>query len=122
MKRSLKKLNSKYVSASDQGGEYFQITFEEEKDSLINYFLIQRSLNEEDDIPDPPYIESDDMRFCGHIKLLHVELNRNRFFIQLAEKGNDKLEINFTTSDKNYDKIKEILEIILFDCKCKVIK
>jgi len=38
---SMKKLKAKYVSASE-AGEYFQVTFEEERDSLANYLLIQR--------------------------------------------------------------------------------
>ena len=109
----MKKLKAKHVSLAEAGEEIFQVQFEEKSDSLKNYFLLQRAFEFEDDEPDPPYIESDDMTFCGHLKLNRVEFSRNRFYIQLANKQKSELEINFEISNKQYHEVKEYLGIIL---------
>lgn len=60
----MKKLKAKYTSASE-AGDYFQVTFEKNNDSLTDYFLIQPGFEFEDnEEPDPPYIESDNEKFC----------------------------------------------------------
>ena len=38
----MRELHAKYVSASESGGEYFQVVFEKEWESGEAYFLIQR--------------------------------------------------------------------------------
>jgi hypothetical protein len=40
----MKKLEAKRMSAS-KAGDYFQVLFEEDRDSLKNYFLIQRGFD-----------------------------------------------------------------------------
>jgi hypothetical protein len=117
----MKKLIAKHVSAGESGGEYFQVMFETDRDSDKNYFLIQRAFESEWDEfeeakPDPPYIESDDMTFCGFLDLKKVEFSRNRFYIQLANKRKDDLEISFDVSDREYQEVKEILKTILSGC------
>ena len=52
---SMKRINVKYVTASE-AGNYYQVSFYEEKDSLTNYFLIQWGFEFEDIVPDEPYI------------------------------------------------------------------
>lgn len=108
----MKQLNAKYVSASE-AGDYFQVLFEEERDSLKNYFLIQRGFEFEDITPDPCYIESDDLTLCGHLKIKKVELSRNRFYLLLGDKNQNALEIKFETSGGNYQEVKRVLAIIL---------
>jgi len=115
----MKKLKAKHVSAAEAGGEYFQVMFEEDRDSDKNYFLIQRAFESEGDefekdAPDLPYIESDDMTFCGFLKLKRVELSRNRFYIQLADKQQNDLEISFDIWAMDYRKVKNILKKILY--------
>ncbi|MFQ5825049.1 MAG: hypothetical protein ACE5JB_13430 [bacterium] len=102
------------MTASEAGGEYFQVSFEEEWDSLTNYFLIQRGFEfDDDEKPDPPYLESDDERFCGHLEFQKVEFNRNRFYIQLADEEKNDLEVSFGISEDNYQEVKRVLKIIL---------
>ena len=108
----MKRLNAKYVSASE-AGDYYQVTFEEEYDSLTNYFLIQRGFEFEEILPDDPYIESDDLRYCGRPKFLTMEFTRTRFYLRLADKAKSELEINFDIPDKEYKAAKRILKIIL---------
>lgn len=109
----MKRIYAKYVTASE-AGDYFQVSFEEKRDSLINYFLIQRGFEYyEDEEPDELYIESDDIRFCGCPKFEKIEFNRNRFHLLLADDDKNELEINFDISDKDYKEAKRILEIIL---------
>ncbi len=109
------KLKAKHVKASESGGEYFQVSFDEERDSLTNYFLIQRAFEcDEDEEPDPPYLESEDEIFCGHLEFQKVEFNRHRFYIQLADKENNDLEVSFNISEDNYQEVKKTLEIILY--------
>ncbi|NIR49091.1 hypothetical protein GWO43_11565 [candidate division KSB1 bacterium] len=110
----MKKLKAKYVSASESGGEYFQVIFEEKRDSLTNYFLIQRAFEfEEDEGPDPPYLESDEEKLCGHLAFQKVEFDRNRFYIQLADEEKHDLEVSFDISEENYQEVKRLLKIIL---------
>ena len=80
---------------------------------MKDYFLIQWGFEEEDETRDEPYIESDDMRFCGRPGIKTVELNRNRFHLLLVDEN--ELEINFNISDDEYNEVKRILEIILAD-------
>ena len=108
----MKKINAKYVTASEEG-DYYQVSFEEKWDSMSNYFLIQRGFEFEDIIPDDPYIESDDLRFCGWPGFKKIEFTRNRFYILLADKDKNELEINFDIPEKDYKEAKRILEIIL---------
>ena len=108
----MKRLNAKYVSATE-AGDYYQVTFEEERDSLTNYFLIQRGFEFEEILPDDPYIESDDLKFCGRPKFVKIEFNRNRFYLLLADNDKNELEINFDIPDKEYKEVKRILKIIL---------
>lgn len=106
----MKRLFAKYVEAT-QAGDYFQVTFEKARDSLKDYFLIQWGFEEEDKVRDEPYIESDDMKFCGRPGIKKAELNQNRFHLLLAD--NNEIEIKFNILDKKYVKVRRILKIIL---------
>jgi hypothetical protein len=96
-----------------EAGDYFQVLFEVEQNSLENYFLIQRGFEFDDyEQPDPCYIESDDGRFCGHLDIAKAELDRNRFYLKLMDRESGDLEITFDIADKNYQEVKRFLEII----------
>ena len=107
-----KKLKAKYVSAAE-AGDYFQVLFEEDRSRPKKYFLIQRGFEFEEVEPNGLYIESDDMRFCGHLKPSKIEFNRNRFYLQLAEEENDDLEIAFDIVDSDYLEVRRVIKIIL---------
>ena len=106
----MKQLNAKYVDAVEVE-DYYQVSFEKIKDSLKDYFLIQWGFEEEDETRDEPYIESDEMIFCGRPGIRKAELNRNRFYLLLADKN--EIEINFNIPDNEYNEVKRILKIIL---------
>ena len=80
---------------------------------MTNYFLIQRGFEFEEIIPDDPYIESDDLRFCGRPKFEKIEFIRNRLYILSGDKEKNDIEINFDIPDKDYKEAKRILKIIL---------
>ena len=108
----MKKLQANHVSASE-AGDYFQVLFEVEQDSLENYFLIQRGFEFDDyEQPDPYYIESDDEIFCGHLDIAKAKLDRNRFYLKLKDREGGDLEITFDITDKNYQEVKRLLKII----------
>ena len=106
----MKQLFARYVEAT-QAGDYFQVSFEKTRDSLKDYFLIQWGFEEEEETRDEPYIESDDIRFCGWPGIKKVELNQNRFHLLLAD--DNELEIKFDIPDKEYIEVKRILKTIL---------
>jgi hypothetical protein len=80
IKQVIQQLTAKYVEAT-QAGDYFQVYFGKTRDGLTDYFLIQWGFEFEDETRDEPYIESDDMKFCGRPGIKKAELNRNRFYL-----------------------------------------
>jgi len=116
-----KKLKAEYVSAAE-AGDYFQALFEEDKSRAKKYFLIQRGFEFEDDEPDEPYIESDDMKFCGRFKFNKVEFNRNRFYLQLAGKEKDDFEITFDIADSDYSEVRRVIKIIFSGCDYVIVE
>ena len=108
----MKKLQANRVCVSDDG-DYFQVLFEEEWDSLKNYFLIQRNFEHDyDEEPDRCYIETDNEGFCGHLDIEKAELDRNRFYLKLADKKDGEIEITFQIRNENYLEAKRVLKII----------
>jgi hypothetical protein len=105
----MRKLHAKCVSASESGGEYFQVLFEREQDGDRAYFLIQRQF----EIPDDGtcYVETHIPEACGYFRIRFAELDRNRFRIELP--GKKEWDITFETDDDNYEKVKSILGAIL---------
>ena len=102
------------ASASDAGGEIFQVMFEanpEQEDGP--YLLIQRAWLEGDERASPPcYVETHDERLIGHYTALEVELKRNRLTLQLPPPTDEIIEIDFATSDGNFKEIQRVLGII----------
>ena len=68
----MNKLHAKHVSASEKGGEYFQVMFEEEWESDKAYFLIQRQF----EMPDGGscYIETHKEEARGYFKIRQAKL------------------------------------------------
>ena len=119
---TMKHFNAKCVSAT-VAGDIFRVMFEQDDDSLENYFLIQRNFEfAEIDELNRCTIESDDTTFCGSSKIGRVEFSENRFYIRLADDVKNELEITYNTSKKNYEKVKKVLSTILSDQNCLVIQ
>lgn len=105
----MKKLQVNHVSASE-AGDYFQVLFEQARNSLRNYFLIQRGFEfDEDEKSDPCYVESDDENLCGHPEIKKAVLDRNRFYLKLSDREDFDLEITFDIADENYQEVKRVL-------------
>jgi len=105
----MRKLHAKCVSASESGGEYFQVVFEKEWESGKAYFLIQRQF----EIPGDGtcYVETHIPEEHGYFRIRFAELDRNKFHIQLP--GKEDWDITFETDDDSYEEMKSILGAIL---------
>lgn len=108
------KLNCKYVSASEAGDEIFQVIFEVRPEQEGGpYVLISRAFLEEDeDKLSSIYLETHDERLIGHYTEIEAQLTRNRFTACLPPPVDESIEVDFTTSDQNFEKVKRTLGII----------
>ena len=109
------KLKCKRASASEAGGEMFQVLFEvnpEQEDGP--YVLIQRAwLEEEEGAASPYYVETHEERLIGHYSTLEAELSRNWLILRLPPPTDETIEIDFTTSERDFQEIRHVLGIIL---------
>jgi hypothetical protein len=103
----MKKFYAKHVSASESGGEYFQVLFEEKEDSDKAYLLIQRQF----EMPGRGYcyIENHVLSPCGHFVAKAV-LSRNEFQLHVPRK--ERWSISFDLDDDNYEELEGILQVI----------
>ena len=103
------------ASASEAGGEIFQVLFEAntvQEDGP--YVLIQRAWLEEDEGEfSPCYIETNDERLIGHYAAPPAKLTRNRLTLQLPPPTDEIINIDFATSDENFKEVRRVLGIIL---------
>jgi hypothetical protein len=107
----MNKLQAKHVSASEAGGEYFQVMFEEEWESDKAYFLIQRQFEMPDD--GSCYVETQKEEARGHFKIRRARLSRDRLRIRLPQQREAEWEITFAIDDAAYEEMKGILGAIL---------
>ena len=108
----MKTLKCENVQASEAIDEIFQVCFETNFDSLKDYFLIQRNFEFEEITGKKIYTESDDDNFTGYNIIGEAQLDRNRFYIKFNNSSKSEIELLFKVSEKNFQKIKRILEII----------
>ena len=108
-------LKCKRASASEAGGEMFQVLFEvspEQEDSP--YVLIQRAwLEEEEGAASEYYVETHEERLIGHYATLQVELSRNHLTLQLPPPTDETIEIDLTASERSFQEIQRVLGIIV---------
>jgi len=104
----MKRFHAKHVSASESGGEYFQVLFEEKEESDKAYLLIQRQF----EMPDRGfcYIENHAFSPCGHFVAKAV-LSRNEFQLHVPRK--EGWNISFNLDNNGYEELKSILQVIL---------
>ena len=104
------------VSIASSGGEYFQVSFEEKKDSEEMedsegaYFLIQRQFESADG--GRVYVESHERVLCGHFRIKRAELHREVFRLELASRPASIVQIRFQADEKQYSRLKRVLQII----------
>ena len=108
------KLECKYVSSSEAGGEIFQILMEAELDQEDGpYLLLQRAFLEEDEGDVTPcYVETNDRRLSGHYPEIEVELMRHRLIVKLPSPVDEAIEATFRASDGEFKRIGQILKVI----------
>jgi len=108
------KLKCKHISASEAGDEIFQVLFDvqpEKEDSP--YLLISRAFFEEDEgKPSAVYVEINNERLTGHYAKIKAQLERSSFTLRLPPPVDDTIKIDFTTSERNFKKVKRMLRII----------
>jgi hypothetical protein len=109
------KLKCKYVGASQAADEIFQVLFEEKRDDIDKpYVLIQRAWLEEDEEESSLiYVETHDLELIGHYPKVDAELTRGHLELRLPARPDGTIEIDFTTSDTNFRKVRRMLGIIL---------
>lgn len=105
----------KHASASE-AGDYYQVSFDDDGDTEgINgrYLLIQRQFEFADD--DSYYLESDDRRFCGHVKVRAVALNSEFLSIDFQADEWTTLRIRYAVSQDDFGKLERIVGIMFED-------
>ena len=105
----------KHASASE-AGDYYQVSFDDDDDTEgINgrYLLIQRQFEFADD--DSYYFESDDRRFCGHVKVRAAALNSEFLSIDFLADEWTTLRIRYAVSQDDFDKLERIVRIMFED-------
>ena len=109
------KLECKYVSASEAGGEIFQILMEAERDQEDGpYLLLQRAFLEEDEGDDSAcYVETNDRRLTGHFPEIEFELTRHRLNVKLPSPVDETIEAKFRATDEEFRRIAHILKVIV---------
>ncbi len=109
------KLKCQHVSVGEAGDEIFQVQFEGVQNQEDGpYVLIQRAWLEEDkDEFSTIYVETHIERLIDHYPEIDAQLTRNHLTLRLPPPANETIDIEFTTSDTNFRKVRRMLEIIL---------
>ena len=104
-----------HVSASSAGDEIFQILFEKVEEQYDEpYLLIQRAWLEEDEGEvSPIYIETQDVDLIGHYPTVDAVLTRDHLTLRLPAPASETIEVEFKTSDANFQELSRMFGIIL---------
>src|SRR5262249_41350997 len=111
------RFRAKHVSIGESGGEYFQVSFDNEDDDLDlsppdqPYLLVQRQF--EDDDGGVCYIETlDHDTYTGHYRLRLIEFTPTRLAFEIVRKDHKYVEVTFHLNAKRFSEIKRIVHII----------
>ena len=114
------RLHANNVSVAESGGEYFQVSFDNEDPSDDDldlsppdqpYLLVQRQF--EDDDGGVCYIETlDHDTYTGHYRLRLIEFTPTRLAFEIARKDHKYVEVTFDLNAKRFSEIKRIVHII----------
>lgn len=107
----------KHASAAE-AGDYYQVSFDDDDDDDPDsidgrYLLIQRQFEFPDD--DSYYLESDDNRLCGHVKVRAVTLSSGFLSIDLLADECTTLRIRFGISQHDFEEFERIVRIMFDD-------
>ena len=114
------RFHAKHVSAGESGGEYFQVSFDNDDPSDDDldlsprdqpYLLVQRQF--EDDDGGVCYIETlDHDTYTGHYRLRLIEFTPTRLAFEIARKDHKYVEVTFDLNPKRFSEVKRIVHII----------
>jgi hypothetical protein len=114
------RFRAKHVSIGEAGGEYFQVSFDNEDPSDDDldlsppdqpYLLVQRQF--EDDDGGVCYIETlDHDIYTGHYRLRLIEFTPTRLAFEIVRKDHKYVEVTFDLNAKRFSEIKRIVHII----------
>jgi hypothetical protein len=114
------RFHAKHVSTGESGGEYFQVSFDNEDPSDDDldlsppdqhYLLVQRQF--EDDDGGVCYIETlDHDTYTGHYRLRLIEFTPTRLAFEIARKHDKYVEVTFDLNAKRFSEVKRIVHII----------
>ena len=114
------KFRAKHVSIGESGGEYFQVSFDNEDPSDDDldwsppdqpYLLVQRQF--EDDNGGVRYIETlDHDTYTGHCRLRLIEFTPTRLAFEIVRKDHKYVEVAFDLNAKRFSEVKRIVDII----------
>jgi hypothetical protein len=117
------RFHAKHVSVGETGGEYFQVSFDNEDPSDDDldlsppdqpYLLVQRQF--EDDDGGVCYIETlDHDTYTGHYRLRLIEFTPKRLAFEIARRDHKYVEVTFDLNAKRFIIVKRIVHII-FGC------
>ena len=99
------------VSVASSGGEYFQVSFVETEDSDRAYFLIQRQFESYDG--GLYYVESHELKLCGHFHIKRAELGRDTLRLHVACEPAETVQIRFQANSARYNQLKRVLKIMM---------
>ncbi len=110
MPTNIRQFRCEQVSATE-AGEGFQVLFETVPASEEGYVLIQRHF----EFPDGGecYVETEDRDFCGHFRIRHTRLSRNRFEIAFGRSPVREIVVSFEATESDYSEVKRVLQIMI---------
>jgi hypothetical protein len=116
------KLHANYISVDESGGEYFQVSFDneapmEDEDNFDlsgpahPYLIIQRQF--EDDDGGVCYVETHDHdTYSGHYRLRLVEFTPTRLLFEIARPEHKQVEVTYNLDAKRFREVKRTVHII----------
>jgi hypothetical protein len=99
------------VSVASSGGEYFQVSFEDDPDRDSAYFLIQRQFESYDG--GLFYLECHERTLCDHFQVRRAQLGRNMFRLELASEPAETVQITFQADCARYNQLRRVLNIMM---------
>ena len=121
-RRRAVKLHANHVSVDESGGEYFQVSFDnevprEDEDNFDlsgpahPYLIIQRQF--EDDDGGVCYIETHDHdTYSGHFRLRLVEFTATRLAFEIARPTDKYVEVTYKLPAKRFREVQRIVRTI----------
>jgi hypothetical protein len=114
------KLHAKHVSVGESGGEYFQVSFDNEDPSDDDfdltgprqpYLIVQRQF--EDDDGGVCYIETQDHdTYAGHFRLRLIEFTPTRLAFEIARRDHKYVEVTYNLNAKRFREVQRIVQIV----------